>query len=786
MTPIKTTYPIERMRVHIDGAVQGVGFRPFICRVARELNLDGWVRNTSDGILMELEGPRAAIDIAFDRIEHERPPLAEIHSIQFTPAIPSGERGFTIAPSLGGRPTALVQPDLATCPDCAREIFDSANRRHRYPFTSCTACGPRFSIVAALPYDRDNTTMARFEMCPACRAEYADPADRRFHAQANACPECGPHLELWNPAGNVIASRDDALRQAARAIDEGMIVALKGLGGFQLLCDARNGEAVAALRRRKRREARPFAVMAPSLDIAARVCRVSPKEARLLASPEAPIVLMRQQNNGLIHPAVAPGVPDLGLMLPTTPLHHLLAAELEFPVVATSGNQKDEPICTDERAALARLAGMADLFLVHDRPILNLVDDSVARIIDGRVQVLRRARGFTPLPVGPILKPPLKRAVLAVGAQQKNTIALATGQHIFLSQHLGDLQSVETLGAFNAAIRHFENLFDAKPVSLACDLHPDYLSSVYCRNSPLPVLAVQHHHAHVLAAMAEHDLAGPVLGVAWDGSGLGPDGTIWGGEFLRVDRRGFTRLACLRPFPLLGGEAAVREPRRVALALILELTNPERFEPKLLEMFSPRELEILRKMAENKLNSPLTTSVGRLFDGVAALAGLHPRVSYEGQAAMALEAVHETAQGRLRLRARKEGFDYDYEHDGNESNLRPYPCELLESEGDGPLILDWRPTIESVLNDRRAGANTAAISARFHAALIETIVAVARRAGLPDIVLSGGCFQNRILLEGAIGRLRDEQFRPWWPRIAPPNDGGIALGQAAASLWSER
>ncbi|MCE5228577.1 carbamoyltransferase HypF [bacterium] len=756
MTLTRTRSPVERVRVHISGAVQGVGFRPFIYRIAHELRLAGWVGNSSEGIVIELEGPRAAIESMCDRIHRERPSPAEIHSIQFEPAIATGERGFHIAPSLGGKPTALVQPDLATCPDCAREILDPANRRYRYPFTCCTACGPRFSIVAALPYDRANTTMARFEMCPACRAEYKDPADRRFHAQANACPACGPHIELWDAAGNVIASHEGALRLAARAIGEGRIVALKGLGGFQLLCDARNGDTLASLRHRKRREARPFAVMMPAIGDAARACLVSPEEARLLASPEAPIVLMRRAEGGFIHEAVAPGVPDVGVMLPTTPLHHLLMAELGFPIVATSGNQKDEPICTDERAALTRLAGMADLFLVHNRPILNPVDDSVARVVDGHVQLLRRARGFAPLPVGPLLNPPARRAVLAVGAQQKNTVALAAGEYIFISQHLGDLQSAETLDAFNHAIHHLENLFDAKHESLARDLHPDYLSSVHCLNSTAPVLGVQHHHAHVLAAMAEHDLAGPVLGVAWDGSGLGTDGTIWGGEFLRVDRRGFERLAWLRPFALIGGEAAVREPRRAALGLILELTNPERFEPDLLELFSARELSIFKKMAAGKLNSPFTSSAGRLFDGVAALAGLPPRVSYEGQAALALEAAVLGV------------------------NAPAYPFECVDA------AIDWRPMIESVLDDRRAGATVAAISARFHATMIEMVIDVARRAGLDDVVLCGGCFQNRVLLEGAISRLRHEQFRPWWPRLVPPNDGGIALGQAAAALWSER
>ncbi len=762
------TRDIGRIRVSVGGVVQGVGFRPFVWRLARELGLSGWVGNDARGVRIEAEGPPDRLDALIERIRREYPPLARVERVQVEPATPLGEPGFEIRASAGGPLATLISPDLATCADCAREIFDPTDRRHRYPFTNCTNCGPRYSIIAAMPYDRAHTTMARFVMCDACRAEYENPADRRFHAQPIACPRCGPSLELRDAAGQSLARGDEALAQATAAVAEGRILALKGLGGFQLIVNAGDGEAVARLRRLKRREARPLAVMVPTLAAAAHFCRVSPLEARLLASPEGPIVLLCRHAGGWgeICEAVAPGVPELGLMLPTTPLHHLLLATLGFPVVATSGNRKDEPICIDEAEAAARLAGLADLFLVHDRPILRHVDDSVAQVAWGRVQLLRRARGYAPLPVfsydeGP---PARSRTILAVGAHQKSTIALASNGRVYLSQHMGDLETPEALTAFENTVTDLGRLLEARPEVVARDLHPDYLSSQYAERLGLPVATVQHHHAHALAAMAEHDLAGPVLAVVWDGTGLGTDGTSWGGEFLRVTRKEWRRLARLRRFPLPGGDAAVREPRRAAVGLLWALLGPaalERRELVPVAAFKPRELEIIGRALARGLQSPLTSSAGRLFDAVASIAGLRQHVSYEGQAAIELEAAAAP-----------------------QADATPYPFAFHENGPTEPADMDWGPLIEALLADLKEGAPPGLVAARFHATLVEMLLELASRTGLMDVVLCGGCFQNRRLLEMAAARLEAAGHRPWWPQRVPTNDGGIALGQVAAQLWA--
>ena len=584
----------QAVLIRVAGAVQGVGFRPFVHRLATELHLDGTVRNDARGVVIQLEGSVPALEEFRQRLEREAPPAARIASIHGTEcdAIFEGA-GFSIRESEdGAAPQTSVMADLATCPDCLREILDPSNRRHLYPFTNCTNCGPRFSIVTAIPYDRINTTMTDFEMCPACRAEYENPADRRFHAQPNACPICGPKLSLWNERGETLAEQHESLIAAAAAIRDGKIVAVKGLGGFHLVCDARNDDAVRELRRRKHREEKPLAVMFPSPAAIAETCEIGPLELAALNSIQSPIVLLRKSeisNFGFqISKLVAPDNPMLGAMLPYTPLHHLLLRELGFPIIATSGNLSEEPICIDEHEALARLGGIADLFLVHNRRIARPVDDSVARAMAGRLTIIRRSRGYAPLPVA-AMDGSNRGSVLAVGGQLKNAVALATGGSIYLSQHIGDLSTEPAIEAFESAARALPALYDTVPSRVVCDLHPDYASTAFAKRNGAKPMMIQHHYAHVLAVMAEHNLRGDVLGVSWDGTGFGTDGTIWGGEFLRADDHRFERIAHFRTFPLPGGEAAIREPRRAALGLLFEMQRDLAFdaESPLREFFSP-------------------------------------------------------------------------------------------------------------------------------------------------------------------------------------------------------
>ena len=744
----KVKTPVQRIRLVIRGAVQGVGFRPFVYRLATELDLNGWVLNSAQGVFIELEGDPARLQHFVRRLETERPPRAFIQSLEQSVLDPTGYTGFEIRHSEeAGEKSALILPDIATCPDCLREVLDPDNRRYRYPFTNCTNCGPRYSIIEALPYDRPNTTMKAFAMCARCREEYENPLDRRFHAQPNACPECGPHLELWDHPGNVLAQNDEALREVAAAIREGRIAAVKGLGGFHLIVDARNETAVRRLRERKRREEKPFALMYPSLEAVQAHCEVSATEERVLCSPESPIVLLRRREADDVAPSVAPGNPYLGVMLPYTPLHHLLTHELDFPIVATSGNLSDEPICIDEFDALSRLAGIADVFLVHNRPIARHVDDSVVRVLMGRELVLRRARGYAPLPV--LVREPLP-PLLSVGAHLKNTVALSVDRQVFISQHIGDLETPQALQAFHRVIADVRGLWEHQPQAVACDMHPDYISTQAAHRMGLPVYEVQHHLAHVLACIAENEVAPPVLGVSWDGTGYGTDGTVWGGEFLLVTEAGFERFAHLREFLLPGGERAVKEPRRSALGVLYETMGEDAW-ARLHGEFPEKESHLLMELLRKRIQSPLTTSAGRLFDAVAAILGLRQVVNFEGQAAMELEF----------LAHRMQTEDY-------------YPFEL---HGDVPVIVDWSPMIARILYEVDTGVAPPLISARFHNTLAEMMVAVARRAGVERVALSGGCFQNVYLTERAVRRLSEEGFRPYWHQRVPPNDGGIALGQ---------
>jgi len=753
--------------IALQGAVQGIGFRPFVYRLAAELGLSGWVMNSRRGILIEAEGSPSRLEVFLLRIEKEKPPGSFIQSFEFSFRDPVGYAGFEIRPSDdAGSPAALVLPDIATCTDCLDELFNPTNRRYLYPFTNCTRCGPRYSIIESLPYDRANTTMRKFEMCDACRSEYEDPLNRRFHAQPNACPICGPSLELWDESARPLSKYQEALVGAADAIRAGMIVAVKGLGGFHLITDARNEEAVVRLRRRKRREEKPFALMVPSMERIREVCEVFDLEARLLLSSEAPIVLLRRTSEisnlkSPIAPSVAPGHPDLGVMLPYTPLHHVLMRELGFPVVATSGNVSDEPICTDEREAADRLGGIADLFLIHNRPIRRHVDDSVVRIMMGREQVLRRSRGYAPLPVRLKETAP---SLLAVGGHLKNTVAVTAGSVIFISQHIGDLDTPEAFEAFQKVIADLRALYDVRPERIVCDRHPDYLSSQFARKQGEAVTAVQHHRAHVASCMAENELDGPVLGVSWDGTGYGDDGTIWGGEFFVTDTALFRRVASFRNFQLPGGAAAIREPRRAAAGLLYEILDDRLFDRDglfLPRSFSPSERKVLRTMLTRGIHSPRTSSVGRLFDAVSSIVGLRQQVRFEGQAAMELEF----AIGGVRT---EEAY--------------PFQISNLKFQMDERLIIDWEPMVSGILDDLERSVPVGRISARFHNTLAGIIVDAAERVGEERVVLSGGCFQNKYLSERAVRRLESAGFRPYWHQRIPPNDGGIALGQMFIAL----
>ncbi len=736
-----------RVSIVIRGAVQGVGFRPFVYRLATELHLNGRVSNSNEGVQIEAEGGKDILDRFLLRLEKEHPRNASIHSLEYSFVDALGFTAFEICQSgTEGAKRAVILPDIATCADCLEEVFDPSNRRYLYPFTNCTNCGPRFTIIESLPYDRLNTTMRRFEMCAQCRREYEDPRDRRFHAQPNACPACGPHLEIWSAKGKAVSYRTEAVRCAIDGLNDGAIVAVKGLGGFHLMVDAKNEEAVVRLRELKHRESKPFAIMAPSLQSVREMCVSGALEERLLLATESPIVLLSRINTANTAPSVAPNNPYLGVMLPYTPLHHILMREFGRPVVATSGNRSDEPIAINEHDAIRRLHRIADLFLVHNRPIRRHADDSIARIILGREQVLRRARGYAPLPLGGKGAESSFRA-LAVGGHMKNTVAVSIGTRTFISQHIGDLETNEGLTAFRRVIDDFNELYEVRPDCVAGDLHPDYASTahgaVIAASNAIPFVRVQHHWAHVLSCMAENEVETPALGVAWDGTGYGQDGTIWGGEFLLAARNGFQRAAHFRTFPLPGGEAAVKKPDYVAVGVLYEIFG--------MAAFSGDEVPLLRQMLMKGIRSPRTSSVGRLFDAVAALTGSHGRIGFEGQAAMELEFAAAT----------NVADSYDY---GIGAKV--------------PYIVDWEPMIRQILNETKRGVRRSLISAKFHNTLAEIVVDIALRIGEPRVVLTGGCFQNRYLTERTVQRLDEAGFCAYWHQRVPPNDGGIALGQA--------
>jgi hydrogenase maturation protein HypF len=745
-----------RSQLRVEGIVQGVGFRPYVHGLATGLGLAGLVGNDADGVFVEVEGPSGAVEAFLARLEPEAPPLAVIERVTATLVPPTGADGFTIAASeRSGERRALISPDTATCDDCLRELADPGDRRHGYPFINCTNCGPRFTIIQDVPYDRPATTMAGFAMCADCAREYHDPADRRFHAQPVCCPVCGPSLRLVDRAGREIPA--EPLATTARLLRAGSVVAVKGLGGYHLAVDAASESAVAALRSRKHREDKPFAVMVADLAGARRLCLVDQAEAGMLSSPRRPIVLLRRRPDAPVAASLAPGNRYLGLLLPYTPLHHLLLREVARPIVMTSGNVSDEPIAYGDTEALERLAGIADHFLVNDRPIHMRTDDSVGRAFRRRELLVRRSRGYAPQPVA--LPWPFPRPVLACGAELKSTFCVAKGRHAFVSHHIGDLENYETLRSFTEGIEHFRRLFDLVPEVVAHDLHPEYLSTKYALDlEGVELLGVQHHHAHVAACLADNGEAGPVIGVAFDGLGYGTDGTIWGGELLAADLAGFERLGHLDPLPMPGGVAAIREPWRMAASYLDAAYDGA--VPAWLGVVARNQARWSQvvSLARAKVGSPLTSSAGRLFDAVASILGVRDAINYEGQAAVELEQ-----------RA-----------DPDERGA--YAAGMA---GARPFRLAGADLVRAVVEDLRAGVDPGLVAARFHNGVAAAIVAGCARAreatGLATVALSGGVFQNLLLLERTVTGLEARGFRVLVHSRVPPNDGGISLGQAAAA-----
>lgn len=739
-------------RIAVQGTVQGVGFRPWVYQLALELRLSGTVKNGPEGVTIDAFGSTSLLDQLLRRLETELPPAARIEHLAWETLQTEAPPGFLILPSdRTGAARASIPADLAMCEACREEIHDPLARRHQYPFTNCTHCGPRFSIATSIPYDRSRTTLAGFPLCPDCRREYEDPLDRRFHAQPIACPVCGPRLS-WLDAQGARVDVGEPLELAASLLEVGGIVALRGLGGFHLACDATSDAVVRELRRRKNRDEKPLAVMVPDLATARALASFDDAELALLTSPERPIVLVTARP-GMLPPSVAPGFRQLGLFLPYTPLHELLLARVEGPLVMTSGNVADEPMAVENDEAVARLRGIADAFLLHDRPIATRTDDSVARVVAGAPMLLRRARGYLPQSFAAPLAFP--EPVLAVGGQLKNTFCLGARSLLTLGPHVGDLDDLSTFQSFEEMVARLERFLEVEPEALVHDLHPDYQSTRYARERPARLrLAVQHHHAHVAAVMAEHGLRGPVLGVAFDGTGLGTDGTAWGGEFLLADYGGFERLATLRALPLAGGERAIREAWRVALAVLDDAFDgaPPLERLPLFEQLTQRDVVNVRHLLSTGFQVMPAHGVGRVFDAAAALVLARPRATYEAQLAQAME---QTAEGEA----------------------SPWPFELTQA---APWQLDLRPMWRALVTDLLVGVPAPVLAARFHATLGAGTAAMVRalleREGPRPVVLSGGCFANARLADEVLRRL--DGLDVYLPRQVPPGDGGLALGQA--------
>ena len=766
---------LSARRLRINGIVQGVGFRPFIRQLAEHCNLKGIVANTSSGVAIHIEGIPEELSIFCRNITVRKPPLAQITDIASQDTTPEGYTNFTISESRQQAfKNTLISPDAATCEDCLREVTDPTDRRFGYPFTNCTNCGPRYTIIDDIPYDRPNTSMKHFAMCEPCRAEYDDPANRRFHAQPNACAACGPHVALYDKDGKAVkpvgvTDRDDPVATAGLLLKAGHIVAVKGLGGFHLAVDAQNNGAVARLRQRKHREEKPFALMSASLERIYRFAYIDPAEEKLLTSYRRPIVLLRKRACDHIADGVSPENNYFGVMLPSTPLHYLLLGDTFAALVMTSGNLSEEPIAIDNGDAFNRLAGIADYFLIHNREIYLRSDDSIVRYAGGAERILRRSRGYVPVPV--FLKENVPQ-ILACGAMLKNTICLTKGKNAFLSQHIGDLENLRTFDFFTSTIEHMKHILDITPEMIAYDMHPDYLSTRYAHDQADTVMAipVQHHHAHVAACMAENRVDGKVIGLAFDGTGYGTDGHIWGGEALIADEASFERAAHLAYVPMPGGEAAVKAPWRMGVSFLFDSMGDDFWDADLplFKMIAKADIEVVVRMMVKRINSPLTSGMGRFFDGVAAILGIHNHVCFEGQAAMALE-----------------NMAYPDRVFFEQDDIYPY-----QLPPDGELSISSRPIISAIVQDMQNGITTAQISTRFHGTLIHLFSAlcdrIRLRTGLNRVALSGGVFQNVILLEGMTRTLTETGFEVYSHSRVPTNDGGISLGQAIIAAAKSR
>ena len=781
---------LKSASISVRGIVQGVGFRPFVYGLAVKHNLRGWVYNTSEDVRIEVEGAAEAVRQFERELETKAPPLAYIENVTVQYHRPVGYKDFEIRKSQAQEGKyQLISPDVATCQACLGEVMDTDDRRYRYPFTNCTNCGPRFTIIEDMPYDRAKTTMRYFQMCPQCQAEYDNPLDRRFHAQPNACPKCGPQVQLIDNQGNVL-NESDPIAAASQLLREGKILAIKGLGGFLLACDATNDSVVKTLRQRKKRPSKPFAIMVATVDEAKRHCYVLPEEERLLTSPQSPIVLMIWKEDSSVSQEVAPNLWFLGIMLPYTPLHHILLGDTGLPLVMTSGNLSEEPIARDNDEALRRLSGIADYFLVHNRDIYSGYDDSVAIVERGTGQLVRRARSYAPYP---IRLPFQARQVLGCGTEEKNTFCLTKDNYAFVSQHIGDMENMETLEHFDNTISLYKRLFRIEPEIVAHDLHPDYLATKYARElgeSGMKLIPVQHHHAHIASCLADNGLEAPVIGVAFDGTGMGADGNIWGGEFLVADCRGYQRAGHLEYLPLPGGDAATKRPYRIAIGYILALLGEDVANTVIasrdfmgtkqsrlasIGQVTGVEIEIIKRQIERKINSPPCSSMGRLFDAISALLGIRGEIDYEGQAAVEVEMAAYAAVIRR-------GVSGEAMCSAQES----YPYCIVADKG--IRIVRLRDLLAAVIADLHQGVSKEMISLKFHNTVArmtnEMCQLIAGETGITQVGLSGGVFQNRLLLRKTVGLLESSGFQVLTHRQVPCNDGGISLGQAVIASFA--
>jgi hydrogenase maturation protein HypF len=783
-----TRQSIKSASISVRGVVQGVGFRPFVYGLAVKHNLKGWVYNTSEDVRIEVEGEAEDVGQFERELETKAPPLAHIEAITIKHHPPRGHKNFEIRHSQAQEGKyQLISPDVATCQACLGELLNPEDRRYGYPFTNCTNCGPRFTIIEDMPYDRPQTTMRYFQMCPQCQAEYDNPLDRRFHAQPNACPKCGPRVELVDNKGNLVTpieSGSNPIAAASQLLKEGKIVAIKGLGGFLLACDATNNIAVKTLRQRKKRSSKPFAVMVTTVDEAKRHCYVSSEEENLLTSPQSPIVLLMWKEGSSVSREVAPNLRFLGIMLPYTPLHHILLRDIGRPLVMTSGNLSEEPIARDNDEALRRLSGIADYFLIHNRDIYSRYDDSVAIVERGTSQLIRRARSYAPYPIRLSFE---AKQVLGCGAEEKNTFCLTKDNYAFLSQHIGDMENMETLEHFNSTISVYKRLFHIEPEIIAHDLHPDYLATKYAQElgeSGMKLIPVQHHHAHIASCMADNGLESPVIGVAFDGTGMGADGNIWGGEFLVADYRNFRRVGHLEYMPLPGGAAAIKRPYRTAIGYILTLLgeNALNHDLPVMKEADDIEIEIIKRQIERKINLPLTSSIGRLFDAISALLGIRGEIDYEGQAAVELEMAALASYGKEPSSVIARSVSDEAISANNES----YPFHIIE---DAEIrIVHLKDLLSAVIEDLHQGIPKGRISVKFHNTVARMINEmchlIADETGITQVALSGGVFQNRLLLMKAVTLLESSGFQVFTHRQVPCNDGGISLGQVVIANFA--